>query len=179
MEKLAHWYFAYGSNMQSATLRGRRRIEPLEARVGRLAGYGLCFDIPVGPGERGVANLCTNPDSTVWGVLFLLEPEQHSHLDRTEGVGAGLYRRVKVEVDASGQIVIAETYISEIRDPVRRPSHRYRSLLIEGAREHGLPVAYLAALEEWPLAWDERDGAVNQPAAPAASDPPEDGGTGD
>jgi hypothetical protein len=60
------WYFAYGSNMQSATLRGRRGIEPREFRVGRLAGYSLRFDIPVGPGERGVANLAVDPAAEIW-----------------------------------------------------------------------------------------------------------------
>ena len=156
-----HWYFAYGSNMQSATLSGRRLIEPAARRIGRLPGYGLRFDIPIGDGERGVANLVVEETSHVWGVLFLLHPEQHVHLDRTEGVGMGLYRRVRVEVEADGEVVVAETLVSELRDPTRRPSHRYRSLLIEGAREHGLPAEYLAVLESWPLAWDERDGAMN------------------
>ena len=53
----ARWYFAYGSNMQAATLRGRRLIEPLDVRVGKLPGYRLCFDIPIGSGLRGVANI--------------------------------------------------------------------------------------------------------------------------
>jgi len=161
MDDSRHWYFAYGSNMQSATLRGRRLIEPSAWRVGRLAGYGLRFDIPIGPGERGVANLSIDPGTSVWGVLFLMSREQHAHLDRTEGVGNGLYSRLRVDVEAGTDLVVAETLISELRDPSRRPSHRYRSLLIEGAREHGLPVDYLRALEGWPLAWDERDGAVN------------------
>ena len=58
-----HWYFAYGSNMQAATLRGRRRIEPLDARVGYLHGYRLCFDIPIGAAGRGVANLSVSADT--------------------------------------------------------------------------------------------------------------------
>jgi hypothetical protein len=62
------WYFAYGSNMQAATLRGRRGIEPLDVRIGRLAGYRLCFDIPIGGGSRGVANLAIDAGAEVWGV---------------------------------------------------------------------------------------------------------------
>ncbi len=163
MEDRAWWYFAYGSNMQPATFRGRRLIEPLETRVGCLAGYGLRFDIPIGPGERGVANLAVDEGASVWGVLYLLGSEQHAHLDRTEGVGNGLYNRVRVEIESAGDLVVAETYVSELRDPARRPSHRYRGLLIEGAREHGLPEGYIQALEAWPLAWDEREGAINPP----------------
>src|SRR6185295_13280424 len=111
------WYFAYGSNMQSATITGRRRIEPLDRRAGRLAGYSLRFDIPIGDGQRGVANLLAEDGTEVWGVLFLLEPDQHEDLDRTEGVGMGLYRRVEVQVDTGGESIVAETYVSELRDP--------------------------------------------------------------
>jgi len=159
----AHWYFAYGSNMQSATFRGRRRLEPAEARSGLLRGYGLCFDIPIGSGKRGVANLCVAADASLWGVLYLLTAKQHAHLDRTEGVPNGLYRRVQVEVEVSGEIVVAETLISERRDAARLPSFRYRALLLDGAREHGLPEDWVRTLEGWTLAWDERDGAFNPP----------------
>ena len=155
------WYFAYGSNMQSATFRGRRRLEPLDISKGRLAGYALCFDIPIGDGKRGVANLCENADASVWGVLYLLTPEQHEHLDRTEGVPNGIYRRIGVSVEVAGATIDAETLISERRDSTRLPSHRYRRLLIEGAREHELPADWVATLESWALAWDEREGAVN------------------
>lgn len=159
----AHWYFAYGSNMQAATFRERRRIEPARARIGVLRGYGLCFDIPVGSGRRGVANLRVAGDASVWGVLYLLTPDQHAHLDRTEGVPNGLYRRIQVEIDAGREIMTAQTLISELRDPSRLPSHRYLSLLLDGAREHGLPQDWLRALQDWTLAWDEREGAFNPP----------------
>jgi gamma-glutamylcyclotransferase len=161
----AHWYFAYGSNMQAATFRGRRALEPLAARVGFLDGHALRFDIPVGPGLRGVANLAVEAASFVWGVLYLLRPEQHAHLDRTEGVPSGLYRRVPVSIRAGEQWIAAETYISEIRDAARLPSHRYLGLLLDGAREHGLPASWIATLETWPLAFDEREGATNPPGA--------------
>ncbi|HEY2772806.1 MAG TPA: gamma-glutamylcyclotransferase [Candidatus Binatia bacterium] len=159
----SRWYFAYGSNMQRATMRGRRMIEPLEVRVGRLDGYALCFDIPIGGGERGVANLAFATGRAVWGVLYLLTQQQHDHLDMTEGVPSGVYRRIQVDVDAEGTIVAAETLLSERRDPLRRPSHRYHSIVVEGAREHALPPDYVASLEALELAWDEREGAVNPP----------------
>ena len=117
--------------------------------------------VVLGVGPDGKIYYSLLPGTSVWGVLFLMSREQHAHLDRTEGVGNGLYSRLRVDVEAGTDLVVAETLISELRDPSRRPSHRYRSLLIEGAREHGLPVDYLRALEGWPLAWDERDGAVN------------------
>lgn len=159
----ARWYFAYGSNMQAATLRGRRGIEPLDVRIGRLAGYRLCFDIPVGAGARGVANLAIEAGAHVWGVAYLLTDEQHERLDRTEGVAAGVYRRLRVDLATSTGSLAVETYISELRDPSRLPSFRYLGLLREGARENALPAEWLSVLEAWTLAWDERDGAHNPP----------------
>ena len=38
----------------------------------------------------------------------------------------------------------------------RKPSARYLGLLLEGAREHGLPADYVAQLEKLELAHDER-----------------------
>jgi len=150
--------------MQRATFRERRALSPADVAVGWLDDYALCFDIPVGPGLRGVANLCRAEGARVWGVLYRLTPEQHAHLDGTEGVHAGLYKRVAVPVRTpAGATVAAETYISDLRDPSRRPSYRYRTILVEGARENALPAAYVEALERWELAWDEREGAFNPP----------------
>jgi hypothetical protein len=38
----------------------------------------------------------------------------------------------------------------------RKPSARYIGLLLEGAREHGLPAEWIAHLESFELAVDER-----------------------
>lgn len=157
------WYFAYGSNMQAATLRGRRLIEPLDVRIGRLPGYRLCFDIPVGSGARGVANLAIDDTASVWGVAYLLTPEQHDHLDRTEGVPAGVYRRIVADIVTDAGSLAVETLMSDRRDSSRLPSWRYLNLLREGAREHSLPGDWQAVLKAWTLAWDERDGAHNPP----------------
>jgi hypothetical protein len=157
------WYFAYGSNMQAATLRGRRGIEPVDVRIGRLAGYRLCFDIPIGGGSRGVANLAVEAAAEVWGVAYLLTTDQHDRLDRTEGVPMGLYRRIPVVIDTTEGSLAVETYISERRDPSRMPSLRYLSLIREGAREHSLPEQWQSVLEAWKVAWDEREGALNPP----------------
>src|SRR5262249_822597 len=97
------WYFAYGSNMHSAIFLGHRQMHPLAVRPGRLAHYRLCFTLPVGPGERGVANLVSEGGTRTYGVLYLLTPSDADRLDRTEGVDRGVYRRTHVEVLADGE----------------------------------------------------------------------------
>lgn len=152
------WYFAYGSNMQRATFESRRGMKPREARGGRLAGYRLVFDLPVGPGERGVANLAPDDTAHTYGVLYRITPGELEVLDRTEGVDRGYYRRDEVGVERldAEETVIAWTYVSGHGTVGRKPSLRYMGLLLEGAREHGLPAEYVRVLESWELAVDER-----------------------
>ena len=156
------WYFAYGSNMQNATFLQRRRMQPLEVTTGRLDGYRLVFDLPTGPGQRGAANLVEDRDANVWGVLYRLHAGDFERLDRSEGVPR-LYAKVAVTIAATLGLVAqaALTYVSEYRSPERKPSVRYMGLLLEGARQHGLPTHYHTYLRSFEYAWDERDGARN------------------
>jgi hypothetical protein len=158
----ALWYFAYGSNLDRGTFLGRRRMQPLATRIGVLHDFALCFDLPVGPGERGVANVAPRAGDQVWGALYQLTDADAERLDLSEGVPRGFYRRLEVAVitpDAAK--VAAFTYRSEFSRPERKPSRRYLGLLLAGAREHGLPADYVERLRTWPLAVDERERQVS------------------
>jgi len=162
------WYFAYGSNLDPGTFLGRRRMQPLETRVGRLEGFALRFDLPVGPGERGVANVVPLAGSGVWGVVYRLTSEDADRLDRSEGVQHGAYVRLGVEVrDLAGGAVNAFTYHSQRGREDRKPSRRYLGLLLAGARHHGLPDEWVTLLRALPLAVDERESQL-----PLGLDPP-------
>lgn len=151
------WYFAYGSNMDPDTFVGRRRMCPVEACVTRLDGWALCFDLPVGPGERGVANLRPEAAAMTWGVAYRIAAGECERLDRSEGVDRGFYLRRDVVVRSeSDHALEAFTYESTRGVPGRRPSARYLGLLLRGARHHGLPAAWVAYLEGLELAVDER-----------------------
>jgi len=154
----ALWYFAYGSNMNRAIFLDRRAMHPLAIRRGWLDGYWLCFNIPIGPGERGVANVVPDVAARTWGVLYLLTAEEFDHLDRTELVHLGVYQRLPVEVAVDGEErVPAFTYRSAMTQEGRKPSARYRGLLVEGARQHGLVPEYVEYLERLELARAERE----------------------
>ena len=121
-------------------------------------------------GVGSTRGLPAESDADVWGVLYLLTADQQAHLDRTEGVPSGLYRRIRVDIETEGRHARRPRPISASRrDPSRLPSHRYRSILLEGAHEHGLPEQWVATLESWSMAWDEREGATNPPG-PARPD---------
>jgi len=42
-------------------------MRPLDTRVGALEHFELRFELPVGPGERGVANVAPCENEAVWG----------------------------------------------------------------------------------------------------------------
>lgn len=151
------WYFAYGSNMARAIFLETRRMQPLASQCGWLDGYRLCFNIPVGPGERGVANLLREVGARTHGVLYQLSIDDFDRLDGTEGVSFGLYQRVPVSiVTAQHGVIEAWTYQSTAITDGRKPSLRYIQLLLDGARENGLPGEYVAYLQGLELAVDER-----------------------
>jgi len=165
MEQSIHtdtfWYFAYGSNMHSSIFVDRRQMHPLAARRGCLEHYRLSFTLPIGPGERGVANLVSEGGTRTYGVLYLLTPSDSDRLDRTEGVDRGVYRRILVEVLADGEDWLqAFTYQSSWHQPHRKPSARYLGLLVAGARQHRLPAEYVQFLERFAVARDERQDKV-------------------
>jgi cation transport regulator ChaC len=154
----AVWYFGYGSNMSRAVFVERRKMEPLASQVAWLDDFRLCFNIPVGPGERGVANIEAASGERICGVAYLLTPEGFDRLDRTEGVHAGVYRRLPVELRlAGGERLTAFTYQSALTVEGRKPSPRYMGLLLGGAADHGLPSDYVSFLRSFTLAHDERE----------------------
>jgi hypothetical protein len=86
------WYFAYGSNMQAATFRGRRGIMPRAAVAAKAVGWRLVLDKPpllsVG---HSFANVVPDPGATVYGVAYEISAEDYAHVEFSEGVQIGNY----------------------------------------------------------------------------------------
>ncbi len=142
------WYFAYGSNMHDSAFRERRRMRPLEWRVGRLGGYRLRFNLDGIPkGRTAPANIFADAGAEVWGVLYQITRKQMVRLNLSEGVPGGMYRPTWVSVgDLDGNVVDALAYVASGGAADGRPSLRYIRLLREGARAHGLPAPWLELL---------------------------------
>ena len=79
------WYFAYGSNMQAATLRGRRGITWSRAIPARLGGWRfVCDKPPLFPSmAESYANLVPEDGAETYGVLFELEANDLAHVELT------------------------------------------------------------------------------------------------
>jgi AIG2 family protein len=149
------WYFAYGSNMQSETLRGRRGVRFHRAITVRVPGWRVVFDKPplFSVGEA-FANIVPEPGADALGVAFEVTDDDLAHIERSEGVMLGNYRRVELAVEALADCEdaprIATSLASERRDPSLLPSTRYMALVIAGALEHALPAAYVETLRAVP-----------------------------
>ncbi len=143
-------YFAYGSNMASSQM-ADRCPGAVSLGAARLPGYRLAFD--AWSNRRGglVADVLPARDSEVWGVLWTVTKDHAEALDRYEGVARGQYRRENVLVEsASGDEVEAFAYV--ICNPGQEgpTTDAYRALLLEGARDHGLPSGWVKAIEAVP-----------------------------
>jgi cation transport regulator ChaC len=143
------WYFAYGSNMHQGTFTERRGIRPLEARVGRIVGYRLRFNLEGRPaGKAAPANICPDSSQEVWGVLYRITRRDMLRLDSTEGVPGRGYRPMWLDAgDADGNSLTAIAYVALGKEIDGTPSRRYISLLREGARAHGLPAYWVQFLD--------------------------------
>jgi hypothetical protein len=153
------WYFAYGSNMQSATLRGRRGVEYQRAVPATARGWRLVFDKPpLVPLVGAAANIVPDAAAATPGVAFEIADQDLAHIELTEGVLIGNYARVSVTLAPLGTAAVAPptafSLSSDRRDPLALPSTRYMELVIAGAVEHGLPAEHLAFLRSVPTAAD-------------------------
>jgi gamma-glutamylcyclotransferase (GGCT)/AIG2-like uncharacterized protein YtfP len=138
-------YFAYGSNLKESRMRERVSSARMEA-VAFLEHHRLACN-KRGRDGSAKANLVRAPGDRVWGVLYRLEKAHLAVLDRFESG----YERVEVEVStAAGGSHRASTYRSDRITADPTPLDWYRGMILEGAREHGLPAEYLAFLEALP-----------------------------
>ncbi|NQU62575.1 MAG: gamma-glutamylcyclotransferase [Rhodospirillales bacterium] len=144
------WYFAFGANMHDSAFRERRGMRPIEWRAGRVRGYRLRFNLEGRPrGKAAPANISPDTDGEVWGVLYQITRTDLVHLDATEGVPGRRYRHLWVDAeDIDGRAVVAVIYIADGKETDGNPSHRYITLLREGAQAHGLPEHYLRFLHD-------------------------------
>lgn len=137
-------YFAYGSNLSLARMRERiAGAEPLGAA--RLVGFCLRLD-KRGADGSGKANLGDDASQSVWGALYRIDANEWPRLDAFEPD----YERFEVEVEWRGGARRAQTYRSHRLTPDAVPFAWYKRLLVEGARAHALPEAWIRRLERLP-----------------------------
>jgi len=137
-------YFAYGSNMLRERLVARVSTAQAVA-VGVVRDFRLDF-AKVSNDESGKGDIVASPGGEVWGVLYEFDADQKADLDRHEGPH---YQAREVVVSTPDGDQTAWAYMAEPhrRDPSKVPYDWYLALIVAGARQGGLPEAYIQAVE--------------------------------
>jgi len=133
-------YFAYGSNMSSARLRGRIGDVHIVG-VGRLSGYVHRFD-KRGADGTAKGNIVASPGARVLGVLYRIDMQQLETLSEFEGG----YRQVELRIHHDRTEVAAVSFAAIAPATGLAPTREYLGHYRCGLREHGLPAHYAREL---------------------------------
>lgn len=139
-------YLAYGSNLHPLRLAAR---VPSARAVGvvELPGYALAFHKR---SVDGSAKCMVYPDRgeqhMAYGVVYELDAREKTDLDRHEGVGQGYYEQ---RLRLPGERCMPYLYLAQSThiDAGMAPYDWYKALVVAGARFHGFPAEYVAAIE--------------------------------
>lgn len=112
-----------------------------------LAGYKFIYDGYSKTRRCSVANIVSNPDSVVWGGLFEISKDDLDVLDKKEGYPKSYNRSIFEVTGASGDKYEAYLYF-RIGKNEGKPSADYRNIILDGAKDCGLPEEYIKELEE-------------------------------
>jgi AIG2-like family len=152
-------YFAYGADMNPGRM---AEICPGYHALGvaRLPDHRLSFSRFSRTWGCASASLAPRRGETVFGVLYNVPDEESYVLHSQHGFdpdGAPEFndqefRNVTVLRVGGSEPVTAGTYIAVPDGTTALPSATYMNLLIDGARYHNLPRAYLVVLRAVPTA---------------------------
>jgi len=146
-------YFAYGSNLNPGQMFERC---PAHRTIGvaRLPGHRLGFPRYSRMRACATAGIESHATESVWGALYRLSEDDIPTLHHFEGYDpfgpADANRHVLEEVavmrpGASPQS--AMSYVAVPDGTKQLPSRHYMEIIVDGARYHGLPKAWLRFLE--------------------------------
>lgn len=144
-------YLAYGSNLHPLRLAAR---VPSARVVGvvEMPGYLMAFHKRSVDGSGKCLIYTEQGDRhKMYGVLYEFDAREKANLDALEGNGKG-YCEQLVQFPLNGETYTPYIYVVQSThiDPSLVPYHWYKNLVLAGARYHGFPAEYIAAIEATP-----------------------------
>lgn len=146
-------YFAYGADLNPSRMAqnvpGHKSLG-----VARLKDWWIAFPRYSPTEGSAIIGLVGQPGAVVWGALYEVPDSDVPILDSIFGFDPdgpprlNEYIRRDVEVERYGRAyhVVANTYVCVPDNDISQPTAAYMALLLDGARYHGLPRAYIGAL---------------------------------
>ena len=140
-------YFAYGSNLDSASFMSRYRSAK-KVGIGQLKDYRLEFTHMSKGWQCGTADIVMSPGSEVWGIIYDIDDADLSYLDVQEGTSSKAYKRVIVRIETlHKQSLQVSTYKVVNRDGFIAPSKEYIGIIKKEAKALGFPPLYVNYLD--------------------------------
>ncbi|MDK2956446.1 MAG: hypothetical protein PWQ57_1942 [Desulfovibrionales bacterium] len=148
-------YFAYGPNMNVKQMR-ERCTHPEVVGPARLPNHALAFYGYTWLWDSGMETVVPAPGRDLWGVVYELGPTDADSLDAWQDIrlnGTGSYFHSPATVLApDGTAIEAVLYKKDMLGEPKLPSREFLEYILRGAREHGLPEAYITELAAAPCA---------------------------
>ena len=142
-------YFAYGSNMNWDQMQDRCPSAQFICKA-KLPNHRLEFTRQ--SKKRGVADAVKNSGSDIWGVIYEINNNDISRLDKKEGFRPGgnpndnAYFRKECTVFKEGQqnsSLEVFIYFVQSKGGPYETDLEYKNLLVTGAKYWGLPKEYI------------------------------------
>jgi gamma-glutamylcyclotransferase (GGCT)/AIG2-like uncharacterized protein YtfP len=134
-KKKSIWYFAYGSNMNPQRMIERNAFFTKRIK-GWIADFRLVFNKTTGSPGFGYANIISEKNQMVEGILYEIDDRGLAELDIREGVETMHYKKVFMSVQhfGDGDSIDAVVYIAhpEKIENGLKPTKKYASHLYQG-----------------------------------------------
>lgn len=150
------WIFAYGSNMHLDDLRrwlrnnGHATDGIISVVRATLRGYQLVWNYYSTGRQGGAANIELSSGANLPGVALEVTRSMREAIDEKEGCPRYYAREsASLELD-DGTAIIASIYVARAercKETPQWPTRAYRDLMVEAAREHGLPSEHVDSLK--------------------------------
>ena len=141
-------YAAYASNLHPEQMARRAPHSPLRG-TGWLRGWRLTFGAEDRGWDGALATVVEDPDHDVFVALWEMSDADVGLLDDWEGVGIGLYRKVRVRVATLEGEQVAWLYVLDDYEG-GLPSALYIGMLADAAEAAGAPDDYVTAIRALP-----------------------------
>lgn len=142
-------YFAYGFNLKLESML-QKCHNPIVLGRAKLANHKVSFHGQSVMWDGAVETVVPDEQNEVWGVLYKLGAYAWDQLDNCEDArldGTGEYFHYPVEViDEQGAVRQASIYKKARLGEWESPSTEYLAVILQGAKEQGLPEQYIETL---------------------------------
>jgi len=144
------YYFAYGSNMSTRYITNVRGVVVYESYAGYVEGYTVKFSLSgINFLEPSFAKLEIADNEIAYGVLHRIKVDDFQKIGSSESESY-TWKSLRIKRD-NGNEIFAKTLIAngDITDVEHIPSKCYLDILIEGSREHQLPLKRILKLQSY------------------------------